>query len=86
MQFYGLTQNLAFSRVEKILQGIRTPSVSIEQVVDKEIEQAGRKFRQIAYFLSRTGADTGWSFAATTSDFEDVSLQATISTGPRTTP
>ena len=86
VQFYRPTQNLAFSRVEKVLQGIRTSSVSIERVVDKEIEQAGRKFRQIAYFLSRTGADTGWSFAATTSDSEDLSLQATISTGPSTTP
>jgi hypothetical protein len=71
---------------EKVVQGIKTPGVSVERVVDKEVEQAGHKFRQIAYFLSRTGADNGWSFVTTVSESEEVPLQATISIGRSTKP
>lgn len=65
---------------EKVLQNIRTPGVSVDRVLDGEVYQAGQKFRQIAYFLSRTGADNGWAFVATVSDSENVPIQATIST------
>jgi hypothetical protein len=65
---------------EKVLQDIRTPGVSVERVVDREVGQSGQKFRQIAYFLSRTGADNGWAFVATVSESENVPIQATIST------
>ena len=65
---------------ENVLQTIKIPGVSVDRVLDGEVDQSGQKFRQIAYFLSRTGADNGWAFIATVSDSENVPIQATIST------
>ena len=63
---------------ESVIRGIRTPGISVEKVVDSEINREGAKLRQVAYFLSRTGADNGWSFVATVSDSELAAIQATI--------
>lgn len=65
---------------EKTLQGINTAGVSVQRVADREIGQGGVKFRQIAYFLSRTGADQGWVFLSTTSDSEKAGFQAILTT------
>jgi hypothetical protein len=65
---------------EKVLQGINTPGVSVQRVADREIAQDGVKFRQIAYFVSRTGADQGWVFLSTTSDSEKAGFQASLTT------
>jgi hypothetical protein len=79
-----LARRVASGRVvavfENVLQTIKIPGVSVDRVLDGEVDQSGQKFRQITYFLSRTGADNGWAFVATVSDSENVPIQATIST------
>jgi hypothetical protein len=66
---------------EKAVEGVKRPGVSAERVTDRQFEERGAPFRQIAYFVSGTGANTGWSFVATLSDAEDVPAQATIAIG-----
>lgn len=66
---------------EKVLQGINTPGVTVLRVSEKDIEQGGATLKQIAYFVSRTGADQGWTFVATTSDSEAATAQAIITVG-----
>jgi len=65
---------------EKVLQGINAPGLSVQKIVDKEIDLKGVKLRQLAYFVSRTNADQGWVFASTTSDSDKASIQATLTT------
>lgn len=64
---------------EAVVQGINTPGVSVERFLDRDVERSSVKLRQIGYFLTRTGADEGWSFVATVSEADTATHQATIS-------
>lgn len=66
---------------EKVLQGINAPGVTALRVSEKDVEQGGTVLSQIAYFVSKTGADQGWAFVATTSDSEATTYQAVITVG-----
>ncbi len=71
--------NIVDDTFESVLKGVHTPGVSVQKIVDKEFGDADKgKFRQLAYFLSRVGADTGWVFLATTSDSERAPFQARL--------
>ena len=63
---------------EKVLQGIRNPGVSVQRIAEKDVDQAGIRFRVIVYFVSRVGADQGWAFVSTTTESENVNAQAIL--------
>jgi hypothetical protein len=75
------TNRLVLETFERVMMGVVHPGLSIEKVSDSEIVQAAIKFRQVAYFLSRTDADVGWAFAATVTESTAVRFQATITIG-----
>lgn len=63
---------------EGVLQGINAPGVSVRRIVERDVEQEGVQFKQVAYFVSRVGEIQGWAFISTTSDSDGAGAQATL--------
>jgi hypothetical protein len=75
------TNSLVLDAFEKVITGADRPGLFVTKMLDADTVQAGSKFRQVSYFLSKTGADVGWTFTATLTESTSVSFQAIITIG-----
>jgi hypothetical protein len=75
------TNSLVLDAFEKVITGADRPGLFVTKVLDADTVQAGSKFRQVSYFLSKTNADVGWAFTATLTESTTVSFQAIITIG-----
>jgi hypothetical protein len=66
---------------EKVLQGMNQPGVSVQRILDKEVDQGGIRFKQVVYFVSKSEATQGWAFASTTTDADAAGMQAVLTIG-----
>lgn len=64
---------------ENSLKEALPPDHHLETEVERELNSAGIKYRQGAYFMKQNGSKSGWLFIAITTDSDKASAQVRLS-------